>query len=49
MEEIEIATLKTDTGLAKLLEFMEKKLGKDTMEDSLEKYEEFKNCRREKD
>ena len=44
MEEIEIATLKTDDGLAKLLEFMEKKLGKDTMEDSLEKYEEFKNC-----
>lgn len=28
---------------------MEKKLGKDGMEDNLEKYEEFKNCRREQD
>ena len=27
---------------------MKKKLGEDTMEDSLEKYEEFKNCK-EKD
>ena len=49
MEEIELATLKADDGLEKLLKFMEGKLGNDTMEDSLEKYEEFKNCRREKD
>ena len=49
MEEMELATLKADDGLEKLLTFMEGKIGKDTMEDSLEKYEEVKNCRREKD
>lgn len=49
MEEVKLDDLKKDDGLKTLLTFMEKKLGKDDMEDSLEKYEEFKNCRREQD
>ena len=49
MEEVKLEDLKKDTGLTILLTYMEKKLGKDNMEDSLEKYEEFKSCRREKE
>ena len=49
MEEVKLDDLKKDNGLKTLLTFMEKKLGKDDIEDSLEKYEEFKNCRREPD
>ena len=49
MEEVKPDDLKKDDGLKTLLACMEKKLGKDDMEDSLEKYEEFKNCRRELD
>ena len=49
MEEVPLADLKKDGGLKTLLTFMEKKLGKDDMEDCLEKYEEFKQCKRESD
>ena len=44
MEEIKLDDLKKDDGLKTLLAFMEKKLGKNDMEDSLEKYEEFKTA-----
>ena len=47
-EEISIDDLGKDDGLKTLLKFMDSKLGKDDMEDSLEKYEEFKNCKRTK-
>ena len=49
MEEVPLADLKKDDGLKTLLTFMEKKSGKDDMEDCLEKYEEFKQCKRESD
>ena len=49
MDEVPLADLKKDDGLKTLLTFMEKKLGKDHMEDCLEKYEEFKQCKRESD
>ena len=38
VEEVKLEDLKKDTGLTILLTFMEKKLGKDVMLDSLEKY-----------
>ena len=46
MEDVKLEDLKKYDGLETLIKFMEKKLGKDDLEDSLEKYEEFKNCRR---
>ena len=49
MEQVPLADLKKDEGLKILLTFMEKKLGKDDMEDCLEKYEDFKPCKRESD
>ena len=49
LEEVPLADLKKDDGLKTLLTFMEKKLGKDDTEDCLEKYEEFKQCKRESD
>ena len=49
MEQVPLADLKKDEGLKILLTFMEKKLGKDDMEDCLEKYEDFKQCKRESD
>ena len=47
MEEVPLADLKKDDGSKTSLTFMEKKLGKDDMEDCLENYEEFKQCKRE--
>ena len=49
MEEVPLVDLKKDDGLKTFLTFTEKKLGKDDMEDCLEKYEEFKQCKRESD
>ena len=49
MEEVTLADLKQDDGLKTLLTVMEKKSGKDDMEDCLEKYDEFKQCKRESD
>ena len=46
MESVPLDDLKKEDGLSTLLNFMEKTLGKDDMEDSLAKYEEFKNCTR---
>ena len=46
MEELSLSKLKTPTGVSVLLTFIESKVGMDDMEDSLNKYEEFKNCRR---
>ena len=44
VESVPFDDLKKEDGFSTLLKFMEKTLGKDDMEDSLEKYEEFKNC-----
>ena len=46
MEELSLSKLKIATGVSVLLDFIESKVGKDDMEDSLHKYEEFKNCQR---
>ena len=46
MEELSLSDLKIANGVSVLLDFIESKVGKDDMEDSLNKYEEFKNCRR---
>ena len=46
MESVPLDDLKKEDGLSTLLKFMEKTLGKDDMKESLEKYEEFKNCTR---
>ena len=43
-EELSIDDLGKETGLKILFDFMDLKLGKEDLEDSLEKYEEFKNC-----
>lgn len=48
-QQIKMEDVRKDWGLKTLIALMEKKLGKDGMEDNLEKYEEFKNCRREQD
>ena len=40
-EEMDLAVLKADDGFEKLVEFFDKKLGKDDLADSLEKYEDF--------
>ena len=47
-EELSIDDLGKETGLKILLDFMDLKLGKEDLEDSLEKYEEFKNYKRSK-
>ena len=46
MEELSLSKLKIATGVSVFLDFIQSKVGKDDMEDSLIKYEEFKNCRR---
>ncbi len=49
MGSVPLEDLKKEGGLSTLLKFMEAKLGKDDLEDSLEKYEEFKCCTRAAD
>lgn len=46
MEEMEKADLSKADGLEALLNFMELKLGKDDIQDCLDKYEDFKYCKR---
>ena len=45
-EEIDLNKLETDDGLGTLITFMKKHLGKDDLADSLEKYEDFEDFRR---
>ena len=45
-DEMSLAELKAEDGLEKLLTFMTKKLGKDDLTDSLEKFEDFENFSR---
>ena len=45
-DEIDLGVLNADDGLAKLVEFLDQKLGKDELSDSLEKFEDFEDfCR----
>ena len=45
-DEIDLNVLNADDGLAKLLVFLDQKLGKDELSDSLEKFEDFEDfCR----
>lgn len=48
-DEMKVEELNTDNGLDKIIEFMDIKLGKDDLTDSLEKFEEFENYQRESD
>ena len=47
-EEIPIDDLIKETGIKTLSDFMDLKLGKEDLEDSSEKYEDIKNCKRSK-
>ena len=44
-DEISIGDLGKEPGIKSLLDFMDLKPGKEDLKDSLEKYEEFKNCK----
>ena len=45
-DEIDLGVLNADDGLAKLVEFLDQKLGKDELSDSLKKFEDFEDfCR----
>ena len=46
-DEIKLEELTAEDGFEKLVEFLEKKLGKDDLSDSLEKFEAFENYQRE--
>ena len=46
-DEMDIGDLKKETGLELLIAYMDKHLGKDDLADSLEKYEEFEEYKRE--
>ena len=46
MEEMDKSDLAKEDGLEALLSFMELKLGKDDMQDCLDKYEDFKLFKR---
>ncbi len=48
-DEMKIAELKEDDGFDKLVVFMDAKLGKDELEDSLEKFDDFENFKRDHD
>lgn len=45
-EELSIDELKADDGLEKLITYLDSKLGKDDLEDSLEKFEDFEDFER---
>ncbi len=45
-DEMKIAELKEDDGFDKLVTFMDAKLGKDELEESLEKFDDFENFKR---
>ena len=46
-DEMKLDDLKTDDGFEKLITFLDGKLGKDDLTDSLEKFEDFENYQRE--
>ena len=47
-DEIDLSDLKKNDGFESLIEFLDKHLGKDDLADSLEKFEDFEDFRREK-
>jgi hypothetical protein len=48
-DEISLVELKADTGLQTLITYLDKKLGKDELEDSWEKFEDFEDYSRKDD
>lgn len=46
-DELSLTDLKTERGLSKLIDFMDKTLGKDDLEDSLDKFEDFEDYSRD--
>ena len=46
-ENLSPGTLSADAGLQKVIEFLDKELGKDAIDDVIEKWDEFDSCRKE--
>ena len=45
-EKLSLGELKEDNGLDKLIEFLDEELGKNAVDEIIEKWEEFDNCKR---